>query len=325
MVIHIRISKETSPMPAAILTRALRKVYPPQTVALDSLDLQVEEGELFGLLGPNGAGKTTAIGILTTRVVPTGGEAFVGGANVVSDSVSVRRRIGVVPQKANPDRSLTVLENLVYHASYFGVPRAEAVRRAEALLERMGIAEKRAMRVDTLSGGQQQRLMIARALSHDPRVIFLDEPTVGLDPQARLALWDILRELHAQGTTIIMTTHYMEEADQLCDRLAILDRGKLLALDTPSRLKQEAPGDSVVELTFDGDAASLVESATKVAGVSRVEAQGSVLRIFTLHAGEVLAPIIALGEGAGRAVRDIHLSRPSLETLFIHLTGRKLA
>jgi ABC-2 type transport system ATP-binding protein len=312
-------------MPAAILTRALRKVYPPQTVALDALDLEVGEGELFGLLGPNGAGKTTAIGILTTRVVATGGEAFIGGANVATDSVAVRRRIGVVPQKPNPDRSLNVLENLVYHASYFGIPRAEALRRAEGLLERMGIAEKRAVKVETLSGGQQQRLMIARALSHNPRVIFLDEPTVGLDPQARLALWDILRELHAQGTTIVMTTHYMEEADQLCDRIAILDRGKLLALDTPSRLKQEAPGDSLVELTFDGDAGALAAAAANVGGVTRVEAQGSVLRIFTLHAGEVLAPIIALGDAAGRAVRDIHLSRPSLETLFIHLTGRKLS
>jgi ABC-2 type transport system ATP-binding protein len=294
-------------------------------VALDALDLEVGEGELFGLLGPNGAGKTTAIGILTTRVVATGGEAFIGGANVATESVAVRRRIGVVPQKPNPDRSLNVLENIVYHASYFGIPRAEALVRAEGLLERMGIAEKRSVKVETLSGGQQQRLMIARALSHNPRVIFLDEPTVGLDPQARLALWEILRELHAQGTTIVMTTHYMEEADQLCDRIAILDRGKLLALDTPSRLKQEAPGDSVVELTFDGDAGALVAAAADVGGVTRVEAEGSVLRIFTLHAGEVLAPIIALGDAAGRAVRDIHLSRPSLETLFIHLTGRKLA
>jgi len=244
----------------AIATRALRKVFPPPAkssgapiVAIDALDLAVGEGELFGLLGPNGAGKTTTIGILTTRVRPTAGEATVAGANVVSEPTSVRRRIGVVPQRPNPDRGLSVLENLIFHAAYFGIPRAEAAKRSEQLLERLGIAERKNGRVDQLSGGQQQRLMIARALTHDPRVLFLDEPTVGLDPPARLALWDILRELHRQGRTIIMTTHSMEEADQLCDRLAIIDQGKLLALDTPANLKAKAPGDTLVEVVFDAD------------------------------------------------------------------------
>src|SRR5881397_3537176 len=219
-------------MSAAIETRSLRKVYQPPkrrgasmgsdpstgrgVVAVDALDLTIGDGELFGMLGPNGAGKTTTIGILTTRVRPTAGEALVAGANVVTAPAAVRRRIGVVPQRPNPDRGLTVIENLVFHASYFGVARAEAARRGDQLLERLGIAEKRDAKVDQLSGGQQQRLMIARALTHDPRVIFLDEPTVGLDPQARHALWDILRELHGQGRTIVMSTHYMEEADQLC-------------------------------------------------------------------------------------------------------------
>jgi ABC-2 type transport system ATP-binding protein len=311
-------------MSSAIHTRALRKVYPPDVVALDGLDLDVAEGEFFGLLGPNGAGKTTTIGILTTRVVASGGEAFISGSNVATESAAVRRRIGVVPQRPNPDRGLNVVENLVYHASYFGVPRAEAARRADALLERLGIADKRTAKVDALSGGQQQRLMIARALSHEPQVLFLDEPTVGLDPQARLALWDILRELHAQGRTIVMTTHYMEEADQLCDRLAIVDRGKLLALDTPSRLKERAPGDTIVELTLDADAEPLVAAVANIAGVTRVEAKGAVLRIFSERAGEIVSPVIGAAEAAGRVVRDIQLSRPSLETLFISLTGRKL-
>src|ERR1019366_1599355 len=229
----------------AIETRSLRKVYPApaikkrrgvpppaappsaEIVAIDSLDLAVEEGEFFGDLGPNGAGKTTLIGILTTRVRITAGEAFVSGANVTTDPAAVRSRIGVVPQRPNPDRSLSVIENLVFHATYFGIGRAEAARRGEKLLERMGIADKMHAKVDQLSGGQRQRLMIARALSHDPRVVFLDEPTVGLDPQARLSLWEILRELHDQGRTIVMSTHYMEEADQLCNRLAIIDQGKL--------------------------------------------------------------------------------------------------
>jgi len=308
----------------AIETRALRKVYPPSVVAVDALDLTVDDGELFGMLGPNGAGKTTTIGILTTRVRVTGGEAIVAGANVVTEAPVVRRRIGVVPQRPNPDRGLSTIENLVFHASYFGVPRAEATRRANDLLERLGIADKRDAKVEALSGGQQQRLMIARALTHDPRVIFLDEPTVGLDPQARLGLWEILRELHAQGRTIVMTTHYMEEADQLCDRLAIIDHGKLLALDTPSRLKAQAPGDTLVEVTFDGDAAPAVDAARALDGVSNAEGRGPLLRVFSKRGGQIIPALIDAGEAHGLTVRDIHLSRPSLETLFISLTGRKL-
>ena len=308
----------------AIETRSLRKVYLPNVVAVDSLDLAVEDGELFGMLGPNGAGKTTTIGILTTRVRVTSGEALVAGANVSTQAPVVRRRIGVVPQRPNPDRGLNVIENLVFHASYFGVPRSVAVKRSDELLERLGLADKRDAKVEALSGGQQQRLMIARALTHDPRVVFLDEPTVGLDPQARLGLWEILRELHAQGRTIVMTTHYMEEADQLCDRLAIIDRGKLLALDTPSRLKAQAPGDTLVEVTFDGDTAPVVDAARALDGVANAEGRGPLLRVFSRRAGEIIPALIDAGEALGLTVRDIHLSRPSLETLFISLTGRKL-
>jgi ABC-2 type transport system ATP-binding protein len=325
----------------AIETKSLRKVYPPPPakrrrgapatppssgiVAIDSLDLAVGEGELFGVLGPNGAGKTTTIGILTTRVVPTSGTAVVAGVDVVAEPARAKQRIGVVPQRPNPDRALTAIENLVFHATYFGVPRAEATKRANELLERLGIADKRDAKVDQLSGGQQQRLMLARALTHEPRVLFLDEPTVGLDPQARLALWEILRELHAQGRTIVMSTHYMEEADQLCDRLAIIDEGKLLALDTPSKLKSQAPGDTLVEVTFDGDATSLAAVADSLEGVSRAEGRGALLRVYSRRGGEIIPALIAAGEREGRSVRDIHLSRPSLETLFISLTGRKLA
>ena len=171
-----------------------------ELVALEGLDLEVGDGEFFGLLGPNGAGKTTTIGILTTRVLASAGRASVAGANVINDPVAVRRRIGVVPQRANPDRGLNVLENLVFHAAYFGIGRGEGVRRAMLYLEQFGMQEKAHEKVDALSGGQQQRLMIARALIHEPGVIFLDEPTVGLDPQARPALWDVLRDLHvAEG------------------------------------------------------------------------------------------------------------------------------
>jgi ABC-2 type transport system ATP-binding protein len=308
---------------SAVTTKSLRKVYPAAPVAaLDSLDLEVAEGEFFGMLGPNGAGKTTTIGILTTRVLPTGGEAIVAGASVTAEPVAVRQRIGVVPQRPNPDRALSVFENLMFHAAYFGVPRAEAARRALEALERLGIADKKDAKVDKLSGGQQQRLMIARALTHDPQILFLDEPTVGLDPQARHALWDILRELHRQGRTIIMTTHYMEEADQLCDRLAILDQGKLLALDTPANLKSKAPGDTLIEVSFDGDASKV---AISIDGVSKTEARGNLLRVYSRRGGEIIPALIAAGEAQGLTVTDIHISRPSLETLFISLTGRKLS
>jgi ABC-2 type transport system ATP-binding protein len=320
----------------AIETRSLRKVYKsapakrgapakPEVVAVDSLDLNVREGEFFGLLGPNGAGKTTTIGILTTRVIATAGEATVAGASVTRDPVGVRQRIGVVPQRPNPDRGLTVVENLIFHASYFGVPRDVATQRADELLQKFGLAEKRDAKVDALSGGLQQRLMIARALSHDPRVLFLDEPTVGLDPQARLSLWEILRDLHNQGRTIVMTTHYMEEADRLCDRLAIIDQGKLLALDTPEALRAQAPGETVIEVTFDAPADGLVGAAQALDAVSKAEARGAMLRVFSRRGGEVIPALIALGEERGMTVRDIHLERPSLETLFISLTGRKLS
>lgn len=293
-------------------------------VALDALDLEIAQGEFFGLLGPNGAGKTTTIGILTTRVLPTAGQALVSGVDVARDAVRVRTHIGVVPQRPNPDRSLDALENLVYHAAYFGIPRAQATARATELLERLHIAEKARAKVDELSGGQQQRLMIARALIHDPDVLFLDEPTVGLDPQARLDLWEILRALHGQGRTIVMTTHYMEEADRLCERIGIVDRGKLLALDTPAKLKERAPGGTLIELQLDRSAEAVVPSVAALDGVARAEARDALLRVFSERGGRIISPLIQVVEDAGLHVRNIGLTEPSLETLFVSLTGRKL-
>jgi ABC-2 type transport system ATP-binding protein len=336
-------------MEVAIETRALRKVYPapkprrrrgggpgggaPATaapaprgpiVALEGLDLSIPSGQLFGLLGPNGAGKTTTIGILTTRVRPTGGRAFIGAQDVVVQAVAVRQRIGVVPQRANPDRGLNVIENLIFHAAYFGFSRAASRARAQALLDRMGLGDRSESQVDQLSGGQQQRLMIARALIHEPQVLFLDEPTVGLDPQARLALWEILRALHAEGRTIVMTTHYMEEAEQLCDRIAIIDRGRLLACGAPEELKKQAPGGTLIEIALDGAAEAALAPARAVAGVTAAEAEGHTLRAYHPRGGEAVAPLIAALQAGGRQVTNIRLAPPSLETLFISLTGRKL-
>ncbi|MEO5815787.1 MAG: ATP-binding cassette domain-containing protein [Gemmatimonadaceae bacterium] len=337
----------------AISTQGLRKVYPlaapkrrgpgpsfgppggggprpvaadgaRELVALEGLDLEVGEGEFFGLLGPNGAGKTTTIGILTTRVLASAGSASVAGADVINDPVGVRLRIGVVPQRANPDRGLNVLENLVFHSAYFGLARGEATRRAVALLEQFAMPDKMHENVDALSGGQQQRLMIARALIHEPDVIFLDEPTVGLDPQARLALWDVLRNLHRQGRTIIMTTHYMEEAEQLCDRLAIIDRGMLLALDTTAALKAKAPGGTLIELDLDGPADAVAVRVREIQNVTKADVAGDMLRVHSTVGGRIISELIVATEGAGRHVRNITLKEPSLETLFIELTGRKL-
>jgi ABC-2 type transport system ATP-binding protein len=295
-----------------------------ELVALEGLDLTVEAGEFFGLLGPNGAGKTTTIGILTTRVLASAGRASVAGADVINDPVAVRRRIGVVPQRANPDRGLNVIENLVFHSAYFGIARGDATKRATELLEQFGMGEKATEKVDALSGGQQQRLMIARALIHRPDVIFLDEPTVGLDPAARLALWDVLRELHRQGRTIVMTTHYMEEADQLCDRLAIIDRGKLLALDTTASLKAKAPGGTLIDLDLDGPATGAASAVGALPDVSKAEGIGDTLRIHSRAGGRIISAAIEAAEGTGRHVKNITLKEPSLETLFIELTGRKL-
>ena len=304
----------------AIETRGLRKVFPPppskrrgpkvtgappgDVVALDALDLEVNQGEFFGLLGPNGAGKTTTIGILTTRVRPSAGTARVADADVVADAVRVRRRIGVVPQRPNPDRSLNVEENLLFHAAYFGMERSVAQRRAAELLEQFGIADKAGAKIDEMSGGQQQRLMIARALIHEPDVLFLDEPTVGLDPQARLALWDILRQLHSQGRTIVLTTHYMEEADRLCDRLAIIDRGKLLALDSPATLKRKAPGGTLIEIALDTDAAPLTDRVRALDGVTRAEGEAQLLRLQSARRTYHRAPDSA--RGRSRRSREEH-------------------
>jgi ABC-2 type transport system ATP-binding protein len=317
--------RESSPtMPygsngSAVPTGGMREL-----VALQGLDLEVGSGEFFGLLGPNGAGKTTTIGILTTRVLASAGRASVAGADVIRDPVGVRRRIGVVPQRPNPDRGLDVQENLLFHAAYFGIGRADAARRALRLLEQLGIADKAQEKVDALSGGQQQRLMIARALIHEPEVIFLDEPTVGLDPQARLGLWEVLRELHRQGRTIVMTTHYMEEADQLCDRVAIIDQGRLLAIDAPASLKARAPGGTLIELLLDGPADVGVATALSLPHVTRAEAIGETLRVHSDVGGRIISGLIEGAERSGRRVRNITLKEPSLETLFISLTGRKL-
>lgn len=318
----------------------LRKRYPKGKVdAVAGISFGVARGEIFGLLGPNGAGKTTTIGILTTRVRPTGGTARVAGVDVSAHPVAARRVLGVVPQRNNLDRSLSVRQNLLFHAAYHGVPRPERRKRAEELLVQFGLAERAGEKPGMFSGGQAQRMMIARALMHAPVVLFLDEPSTGLDPAARLFVWDRVRELQAAGTTIVLTTHDMDEAAALANRIGIVDRGKLLALDTPEALVRQLPGERTLDATvgMNGRAAeSLSSSLAALGAVERVEKISSGLpgsngdgpQRFRLYfkgeAAALVGPVVQAVEAQGASLEGIQLGDPTLEDVFIGLTGRAL-
>jgi ABC-2 type transport system ATP-binding protein len=308
-----------------IRTEQLTKIYPGGVRAVDELDLSVRAGEIFGLLGPNGAGKTTTGGMLTTRVLPTEGRAFVGGIDVVAHPVAAKQVIGVVPQTNTLDRSLSVRENLYFHGRFFGMSARTSHREADRLLDQFRLTDRAKVPVLTLSGGMAQRLMVARAIMHKPAILFLDEPTAGLDPQSRIALWDLLGELHRDGQTILLTTHYMEEADILCDRLAIIDHGKLLALDTPQALKRSTGADTYVTVSATGDLEALRDVLVReVEGVERTEVIEGTVRLLLQGTEGVLPAVVTAAERGGFTVTDLSVSEPTLETVFIELTGREL-
>ena len=307
--------------------RGLRKVYPGKqsVTAVDGIDLQVEPGELFGLLGPNGAGKTTTISVCTTRAMPTAGQVRIAGIDVVVQPSQARRHMGVVPQYNTLDRSCTVRENLEFHCLYFGMSRKDARARTAELLETFRLSDRGASYPQQLSGGLAQRVQIARAIAHRPEVLFLDEPSAGLDPQSRLAMWDAVRGLRTQGITVVLTTHYMEEADELCDRVAIIDAGRILVQDAPAALKASLGGDKVIELTLtpSADRESLAAKLRSVAGVEQVEdTTTGGLRVLAHGEDGIVPRVIGAGEGLG--VADVKTSEASLETVFIRLTGREL-
>jgi ABC-2 type transport system ATP-binding protein len=308
-----------------IRTEALTKVYPGGLKAVDSLDLEVHRGEIFGLLGPNGAGKTTTAGMLSTRVIPTSGRAFVGGIDVVARPTATKQVIGVVSQSNTLDRSLTVWENLYFHGRYFGMSSAVARHEADRLLAQFRLTERAGEKVAALSGGMAQRLMVARSIMHRPAILFLDEPTAGLDPQSRLALWEILGELHRDGQTILLTTHYMEEADELCNRLAIIDRGKLLALGPPAELKRSTGADTVVIVTATGDLDTLAKVLeTEVPGAQQATRVDSTVVVEVRAQQGVLPVVFGVAERHGFDVSDLSITEPTLETVFINLTGKDL-
>jgi ABC-2 type transport system ATP-binding protein len=310
----------------AIRTVELTKTYPGTDFrAVDELNLTVRPGEIFGLLGPNGAGKTTTAGMLTTRVIPTSGEAFVGGVDVVKHPSVAKQLMGIVSQQNTLDRQLTCWENLFFHGRLFGMSSKESRAIADDLLEKFHLSKWGKASVYALSGGMAQRLMVARSIFHRPAVLFLDEPTAGLDPQSRLALWEILTELNTEGQTIMLTTHYMEEADQLCNRVAIMDHGRILALDTPKALKQGIGADTIVSIRTNGDPQQFADLlGRELDGVTRTKVAGGSVVADVQGASQLVPRIIRIAEGSGHEVLDLSINEPTLETVFINLTGKDL-
>ena len=311
---------------AVIRTVDLTKRYPgTDFTAVDALNLSVRRGEIFGLLGPNGAGKTTTAGMLTTRVIPSSGHAFVGGIDVVRQPSVAKQLIGTVSQTNTLDRQLTVWENLYFHGRLFGMPGRACRSVADDLLERFHLTKWAKVSVYALSGGMAQRLMVARSIFHRPAVLFMDEPTAGLDPQSRLALWEILGELNADGQTILLTTHYMEEAEQLCDRVAIMDHGRILALDTPLGLKQSVGADTIVTVKVTGDTGAFAGVVERnLEGVTRVRQVDGAVEAHVKGVVGLLPHVIRIAEAHGYQVADLSATDPTLETVFINLTGKDL-
>jgi ABC-2 type transport system ATP-binding protein len=312
----------------AIQTEDLYKTYENggrQVKAVRGISLTVQEGESFGLLGPNGAGKSTIFGMLTTRVKPTSGTMRVAGADPVRDPVNVKRRIGAVTQYNTLDRQLTALENLEFRGRFAGLSARDARVRGRELLDRFGLGDRADAMVHRLSGGQAQRVMVARALLTRPAILFMDEPTSGLDPQTRVNLWELLQEMHADGQTIVLTTHYMEEAEALCERIGVIDHGVMLAAGTQEDLKAREGGDSVVTLVHEPgtDLADVLDIVQRMPGVGRAETEGETLRVYTSRVEGVVPALLRTSLNAELFVLDVSVRRPSLETVFLALTGRE--
>lgn len=377
----------------AVEVQNLVKRYPKMPFnSVDNISFSIRRGEIFGLLGPNGAGKTTTISILTTRMLPTSGTTKIMGYDTRSQPIQAKKHLAVVPQKSNLDQSLRVRDILIYHAAYHGIGRVEREKLADKRLEEFGLSERKYDKVGYYSGGMGQRLMIARALMHKPDVLFLDEPTNRLDPQSRLFLWERIQKLKEQGVTILLTTHDMDEAELLCDRIAIMDHGHILVLDTASELKKVIPGGSTLEMQvrFPGTnlrskeqfskretqshsaisrvrlvplgqsewlhsgwydemaraqneaeqasvlASSRIQEALRVLpGVSKVsdkcgwpggkgKQDSTTFTLYAEDAASLISRAVDILHRESAIIDDLHLSRPTLEDVFIYLTGRKI-
>jgi ABC-2 type transport system ATP-binding protein len=305
--------------------RALFKIYPGPVTALAGIDLDVPPG-MFGLLGPNGAGKSTLIRMMTTLTPSTAGRAIIAGHDVAREPDAVRRTIGVIPQALTSDIDLTVEENLSIYAKLYEVPKAERERNIEDLLKAVDLLKWRGAQTKTLSGGMRRRLEIARGLVHNPRIFFLDEPTTGLDPVSRVAVWEMLNHLKkTRHLTMLITTHYMDEADRLCDRIAIVDHGKLVALDTPMALKASVPGTNVVEVQFTEESPQWPEQLNRLAGVTSVDSQSAgMYRLLTSNGSLTTTQLVEMTASSGDTIKSLNVQNTTLDDVFVHYTGRQL-
>ena len=308
---------------AAIEIRGLERRFHGDIVAVAGIDLEVPEGEIYAFLGPNGAGKTTTVRMLTTLLRPTGGTAMVAGYDVVRQAADVRRSIGVALQEAALDPLMTGRELMHLQATLHGIEREEGERRATMLLERVGLAQAADRRIGTYSGGMQRRLDLATALVHRPLVLFLDEPTTGLDPVSRRAIWDEVRKLNLEGTTVFLTTQYLEEADQLADRVGIIDDGRMAAEGTPAALKRQV-GRPHLELSL-ADGANNEHAREVLARFGEpMPSKDGMLMVSLEHGASDVAPIVRALDDAGLAVESLNLVQPTLDDVFVEKTGRHL-
>lgn len=309
-----------SAVQAVALTKTYRTESGGTVQAVRGVDLDIASGEFFGLIGPNGAGKSTTIGMLNTLITATGGQARVAGFDVRRDPLEVKRRCAVIGQFSSMDRELSVAENLEFAGRYRGLTTRAARARMIELLARFGLTEQADALPLEISGGQLRRMVIARALIQRPQVLFLDEPTSGIDPHSRVALWEMLREMRDEGMTMLLTTHYLEEAEALCDRVAIIDQGQVIACGTVADLCSS--GDTVVTVTYDGQTPATVPALAGRDGTRSVQVTGSQVRVVTRRPERLLAELMKLGTAAGVALLDATTLRPSLQSVYLTLTGR---
>jgi ABC-2 type transport system ATP-binding protein len=294
--------------------------------AVKGVSCEVQDGEIFGLLGPNGAGKSTLIRMMTTLIPITEGKAYIAGFDVSREPDAARRCIGVIPQAMTSDVDLTVEENLSIYAKLYGVATEQRKKNIEELLEAVDLVKWRHAQTKTLSGGMRRRLEIARGLVHSPKIFFLDEPTTGLDPVSRVAVWEMLNKLKSERQlTMLITTHYMDEADRLCDRIAIVDHGTLVALDTPMALKQSVPGSNVIEAQFQSAPANWPTLLEKLPGVTSVQHEGAdMYRVLTSNGSNTTTALVEMAVSAGVALKSLSVQNTSLDDVFVFYTGRQL-
>ncbi len=311
--------------PVAMAVESIVKRY-GNFEAVKGISFSVTEGEIFGLLGPNGAGKSTLIRMMTTLIPVTAGRAVVTGRDVSKEPDAVRRRIGVIPQALTSDPDLTVEENLSIYAKLYSVPRGVREKNIHDVLEAVDLLKWRGAQTKTLSGGMRRRLEIARGLVHDPHIFFLDEPTTGLDPVSRIAVWEMLNNLkEKRNLTMLLTTHYMEEADKLCDRIAIVDHGKLVALGTPVELKNSVAGANVIEVQFARESERWPELLDKLTGVTNVQPESAgFYRVLTRSGSKTTMELVAMATEMGEALASLSVQNTTLDDVFVHYTGRQL-